>query len=125
MLSAKVYGDWNMADGKVYHNRKWCEIVGVDTMLDHHTKEAFVDYVHPEDRERVREKLNKAVENDEPYYSEHRLVRTDGTIIWVLDRGALVYDDSSDGPVRMLGSILNVTKRKQVETSFISGKRSL
>ncbi len=114
--------DWNMADGKVYHNRKWCEIVGVDTMLDHHTKEAFVDYVHPEDRERVREKLNKAVENDEPYYSEHRLVRTDGTIIWVLDRGALVYDDSSDGPVRMLGSILNVTKRKQVEQALSQEK---
>jgi len=70
----------------------------------------------------VQERLNNAVLNDDPYYSEHRLVRVDGTTIWVLDRGALVYDDSSDGPVRMIGSILNVTKRKRVEEALSQEK---
>jgi diguanylate cyclase (GGDEF)-like protein/PAS domain S-box-containing protein len=114
--------DWNMHDGNVYHNRKWCEIVGVDPMLGQHTKEAFMDFIHDEDRQMVQERLNNAVLNDEPYYSEHRLVRADGTVIWVLDRGALVYDDSSDGPVRMIGSILNVTKRKRVEEALSQEK---
>ena len=114
--------DWNMKDKRVYHNRKWCEIVGVDSMLEYHNKEAFNQFVHPDDREKVNACLNYALENDEPYYSEHRILRTDGTIIWVLDRGALVYDDSSDGPVRMIGSILNVTRRKETEEALSKEK---
>lgn len=74
------------------------------------------DAVHPDDRgifdSRV-EKLNAG----ERTTLEYRIIRTDGTSRWVLDRSHFVYDHSKDSttPVRIDGIITDITKRKTAE----------
>jgi PAS domain S-box-containing protein len=77
------------ADGEefVYVNPAFEEIWGmaVETLYDEPM--AFVDAVHPEDRERVREAFRSLPE--EPYDEEFRIVRPDGEVRWIHARGTL------------------------------------
>jgi PAS domain S-box-containing protein len=71
--------------------------------------------VHPEDRERVEQSLEAAIAGSgETWSAECRFLRGDGQYAYVLDRG-YVMRDSSGRAVRMIGAMMDITARKQVE----------
>ena len=71
--------------------------------------------VHPEDRERVESSLQTAIAGGgETWSAEYRFLRGDGQYSYVLDRG-YVMRDSSGRAVRMIGAMMDITARKQVE----------
>ncbi|PQO46916.1 PAS domain S-box protein [Blastopirellula marina] len=70
--------------------------------------------IHPEDRERVIEGIHKAIESgQERWTDEYRFQKADGDYAYVIDRGRIVRID--DKPVRMVGSMLDLTERKRNE----------
>lgn len=74
----------------------------------------FLDYVHPADRERTRAALDKSVREGVPYIGEYRIRRRDGREIVLSERGDMEYD--ADGqPVRMRGTVQDITERKKAE----------
>jgi PAS domain S-box-containing protein len=75
---------------------------------------AFVDTVHPEDRERVVQAYNDAVVNHSLYEVEHRLLFPDGRVKHILERGEPQYD-AEGKPVRFIGTSLDITERKQAQ----------
>ncbi len=76
---------------------------------------AFVDAVHPEDRDRV---LAAVAEHEEKGFDEeYRIVRPDGSIRWIWDRGFLVRD--ADGNVqRVAGIAQDITERTLSEAAL-------
>lgn len=110
-LTLEVTGEgiWEWkADNTVKHNRKWCQIIGLNEEYITHHVDDYVARIHPEDREIVVEKLNDAIKNQELFHHTYRMVRTDGKAIWVEDRGVAVVN--SDGEfVRMIGSLNEIT----------------
>ncbi|WP_226011295.1 PAS domain S-box protein [Halomicrobium salinisoli] len=70
-----------------------------------------IDYYHPEDRERIREAVRRAIEEGEPYDVEARLVTDDGEQRWVRSIGEPVREDGEVVTVR--GSILDITEPKE------------
>jgi diguanylate cyclase (GGDEF)-like protein/PAS domain S-box-containing protein len=70
--------------------------------------------VHPDDRERVLAELATAAAAGAPVSTEYRIVRPDGSIVWVLDESAVVHDGDAGRPCRQ-GYLLDMTAHRRVE----------
>src|SRR5262249_14255551 len=78
------------------------------------TTDAFYELVYPDDREAVRQANAAARDRDCPLDIEHRIVRPDGTVRWVHERGSLIRD-AVGRPVRLIGTAQDITERRQLE----------
>jgi PAS domain S-box-containing protein len=74
------------------------------------TYEAFLDSIHPNDREFVNSAYTESVKNHTPYDIVHRLLLKDGTVKYVNDRCETYYDDAGK-PFRSIGTVQNITER--------------
>ncbi len=115
--------DWNISENTVQHNKAWCNILGIGEEKLLHNLEFFSERIHPEDKDKVFEKVDYALKTGTKYESQHRLMKMDGSIIWVSDRGAVVENDESGNPLRMLGSISDITDKKIIEEQLIKAKQ--
>ncbi len=79
--------------------------------------EAFLDGIHPEDREMVNTAYNESVKNREPYNIVHRLLMKDGRIKYVNERCETFYD-AVDKPVRSVGTVQDITEQKRREAEL-------
>ena len=107
--------DWDVVRGTVRHNPKWCELLGLDVSHSEHDINVLESLIHPDDRGSVFASLQRALQEDDVYDHEHRMIRADGQQIWVTDRGRVVERDGEGNPLRMAGSIADTTSRKVAE----------
>lgn len=70
--------------------------------------------IHPDDQDRVEAADLESNRTGEPFSLEYRMIRKDGSILWVLDEGRLVSTD--EGP-RWVGVTLDITARKEAEAA--------
>jgi PAS domain S-box-containing protein len=78
------------------------------------TLQSLIDRVHPEDRKRVTAARSEAIARLGSYEDEFRIVLANGQTRWISAHGETLGD--SDGkPVRMIGTNLDITKRKEQE----------
>lgn len=110
--------DWNLVDNRVKHNIAWCSLLGLDASFLEHELRVFTDFIYPEDVERVQAHIRNCIEGNSVYVSEHRMVRKDGQVIWVVDRGNVVERDAEGHALRMVGSFTDVTDRKSAEAAL-------
>jgi PAS domain S-box-containing protein len=84
------------------------EQVGPDATWWHET-------IHPEDRDRVIADIHAAIDRGaESWSAEYRYRRADGSFALVFDRGYVLRD--ADGrATRMIGAMMDITQRKQLE----------
>ena len=78
------------------------------------TVDAFYACLHQDDRDAVRAASRAAVEGGVPYDIEHRVLRPDGTVRWVHEQ-ANILRDAHGRPRRMIGTVQDVTDRRQLE----------
>lgn len=77
----------------------------------------FASLIHPDDRQAVGRAIEKAIETREPYILEYRLIRADGALRWVYEKGQGIFDD--DGRVLWLaGAIFDITNRKEASEAL-------
>lgn len=74
----------------------------------------FLDYVHPDDRDRVRAIQDKSLNEGAPYNAEYRLRRVDGREIIISEHGEMEHD-AQGRPLRMRGIAQDITERKAAE----------
>lgn len=103
--------DWDLRSDLVTHNTKWCDLFRLDDSRLQHPIEVFVDMIYPDDRPEVELCLRQALEGDGHYEHEHRMMRRDGTVMHVFDRGEVVERDDAGNPTRMAGAVTDVTDR--------------
>jgi PAS domain S-box-containing protein len=76
--------------------------------------DAFLNLIHPEDREAVNQAYNNSIRTREPYEIVHRLLIPDGRVKYVQEHGETFY--APDGaPVRLVGLVQDITERKLSE----------
>jgi PAS domain S-box-containing protein len=78
------------------------------------TSERYMEALHPDDRERVKQAVSEALANHREYDTEYRTVWRDESIHWISAKGRGYYD-AERKPVRMSGVVLDITERKQAE----------
>lgn len=106
--------DWHVPTGKVFHNRQWYQSLLYSEEEVPDTLEAFEALVHPDDRQLVFDRIASLLKGvSAAYHSEHRLVRKDGKHIWVQDRGQVVERDAQGQPVRVVGSLADISFQKE------------
>lgn len=74
----------------------------------------FMNFVHPEDRQRLEQITRRAIEEHLPYTSEYRVVLRDGSVRWMVGRGDVVRD-AQGNPTHLVGVTMDVTQRKVAE----------
>ncbi|HLF35677.1 MAG TPA: ATP-binding protein [Cyclobacteriaceae bacterium] len=107
--------DWDLKNNKIYHGQRWKEMLGYSGNDNLNISiDDFYNHVHPGDVGMVKEALKQHFEKKVPYNIEYRIKTKDGDYEWFYDAGKAIWD-ASDKPVRMVGSIINVTSRKKDE----------
>jgi PAS domain S-box-containing protein len=76
---------------------------------------AWLDTVHPADRDRVREAFYERALAEGRYDVEYRILRPDGSVRWVHDRGRPVAGPGDEAPRRLAGLASDVTARHEAE----------
>lgn len=107
--------DWDIPNNIVHNNLRWMEILGLPPELLSHAVEDFQRFLHPADRSWVMQRIQACLDSGEAYVCEFRMIRGDGREIWVEDRGQVVERDAHGRPSRMVGSISDISARKQAE----------
>jgi PAS domain S-box-containing protein len=91
------------------------ELSGYDStdFLDDRSQ-SFLSITHPEDYPQVQSAIQEGLSRRLPYVADYRVVRRDGTVRWVHEKGQAAFD--STGRVSWLdGVIFDITERKQQE----------
>lgn len=78
------------------------------------TWDHFLDKVHPEDRYMIKDVLNRAVHDGQIASVEYRIVLPDGSIRWVISRGAL-SSRAGNSATCLMGATADITRRKESE----------
>jgi PAS domain S-box-containing protein len=104
--------DHDLRTGDSYFSPLYRAITQVQS--DNLTLAEWLALVHPDDRGRVEQSVNSAIATAEPYHYEYRIRWPDGSIHWLEVHG-LVEKDEQDRPMRLTGTMRDVTERKQVE----------
>lgn len=105
--------DWDVASGHLAHNDRWFRILGFEAGdIDDHV-DAFSRQLHPDDKSVVWERIQRLLDGSDTHYSsEHRMLRKDGAVIWVLDRGRVVQRDAQGRAVRVVGAYSDISERR-------------
>jgi len=119
-------GNW---DRDIVNNQLWWSdeiyrIFGLEPQEFDATYEAFLSHVHPDDREFVKQAANEALYEHKPYSIDHRIVRPDGAER-IVHEHAEVIQNADNNPVRMRGTVQDVTAQKQAEEKILDGQRQL
>jgi PAS domain S-box-containing protein len=103
-----------------YVSDHWRTITGLSLAQALHDR--WQTGIHPGDRERVRAAWQQAVHGGAPFRSEHRFRRPDGTVRWVL--GQALPEIDGEGDFRgHVGTITDITDRKQAERALVESER--
>ncbi len=81
--------------------------------------------VHPDDREEVQRALNHAVSEAKPYAIDFKIVRPDGSVRNIHGRGDIIFDPKTHKPLRVVGSVQDVTDRVEAEIRLHNANRDL
>jgi PAS domain S-box-containing protein len=108
---------WNIATGEDFHSPRYRELLGyaADELPD--TEDGFEAIVHPDDLPRVNAAQQAHLLRHGPYNIELRLRTKHGDYRWFISRGQAEWDPAGR-PLRMSGSITDITERKQAEAAL-------
>ena len=109
--------EWSVATGELLWSDEMYRIFGREAQSHALTYDAFLAHVHPEDREMVRACSDATLESETPYALEFRIVRPDGEVRHVY-RDAQTERDARGRPSRVVGTLQDITDRKQAELAL-------
>lgn len=100
----------------IIFNRRWGAMLGFQPKELQANFEVWREHLHPDDREAVLKAFFDHLDGYTPFYQAmHRMIRADGRITWVLDRGRLVERDEQGRPLRVMGTHIDITHEKEYE----------
>ncbi len=90
------------------------DILGYSLSQWHSDPSFFVDHLHPQDRDRVRDAQRLAREKGEPLEIEYRIISNSGRVVWLQDSYTTVRDEAGR-PWYAQGFAVDITARKEAE----------
>ena len=107
--------DWNVETGTVRWSGRVEPLFGLPPGGFGGTYEAYLELIHPDDRPRMEKAIGDALAGDSPDYEvRHRIAADDGEERWVEGQGRVEHDDAGR-PVRMMGTVRDITERQREE----------
>jgi diguanylate cyclase (GGDEF)-like protein/PAS domain S-box-containing protein len=111
--------DWDLLAASMHVSERWKTLLGYDDEFASDRPDAWFDLVHPDDVERLRREIDHHLTGGSPQFeNEHRIRHADGEWRWVLTRG-LTTRNRAGAPVRITGSLSDVTERRNAQQRLI------
>ncbi|MDD2610041.1 MAG: EAL domain-containing protein [Giesbergeria sp.] len=111
--TADTVWDWNVRSGHIWWSDSYRTLFGMTAEQAMPNADAWAQRVHPTERARIVKALYGAIQGqDTAWMAEYRIVRDDGSTIWVQDRGFVIRDASGQA-LRMVGGIRDISADKQ------------
>lgn len=104
--------------GKLTWSAETCRIFGLGPEEFDGRIHTFLTFVHPEDLEEVRSATALAIQNNETYSIDHRIVLRDGTLKWVHEQGKVTVDQEGRA-IMLVGIVQDITGRKEAEHEIL------
>ncbi len=109
-------GSWNtnIQRNEVSWSDQVYRLFGLEKQEFDGKRSTFFSFVHPEDRQLVIDASLDTVSNGTPYDIDHRVIRPDGTIIWVNEQAEAILDEKGN-VIGLTGTVQDITERKRSE----------
>jgi len=99
------------SDGQLIWSKEVYEIFGLNKENFDGQVDTFFERVHPDDRQAVKKASQEVIKGQSSYDLDHRIIRPDGTLVWLHQRAELIHD--GDGkPSKLIGVVKDITERK-------------
>jgi len=107
--------DWNIQDGSITWNDQHFVLLGLEPENKLVNVDFFMQFVHPDDQNDIKQSLHKAVRETAVYHAEYRVILPPkNEIRWMSGYGRAMGDGHQDAK-RMVGVIYDITERKRLE----------
>lgn len=116
--------EWDIKQGAIWWSDEIYRIFGLEPQAFQPSYDAFLERVHPDDRAMLQEAVNLSLTQNVPYRCMHRIVLLDGTVSYVLEEGEIERDEDQN-PIKMLGTVHDITERKKSEILLAEKEGSL
>ena len=118
--------DWNPQTNEIIYDERSQRMLGYEPdEIPHHVTNGFMKLMHPDDQARVTAIAMDHLHGSTPLYeAEFRLRAKNGDWLWFLGRGRVTQRDERDRPVRITGTHMDITTRKQAEAALIAAKQA-
>jgi PAS domain S-box-containing protein len=116
--------DWDIKTGELFWSDRIAPLFGYEEGETETSYDNFLKVIHPDDKTMVQEAIRAAIEREEPYEIEHRVIWPDGSVHWLLELGS-VYHDVDGNAEKMLGTVMNIHNRKVSELKLKDSQERL
>lgn len=108
--------DLNVQTGEAIVNAEYATMLGYDPITFEETNQAWLERLHPDDKERVTQTYLDYIDGHiEEYRVEFRQRTSSGDWLWILSLGCLVERDEYGAPLRMLGTHTDISEQKKAQ----------
>lgn len=112
--------EWDMQAEKIFRNENLLDMIGYP-MEETKGLSWWIRRIHPEDRDRVSNKIKKTIDHNEiSWEDEYRFKCADGIYKYINDRGFIVYENGL--PVKMIGSLQDITAFRNLKDQLLEEK---
>jgi PAS domain S-box-containing protein len=116
--------DWNILTNETYESQNLKRMLGIENADPNAVYSNFSDRLHPDDKEESERATKTHLARLGPYDTELRLRHGNGEYLWMHAYGQAQWDDNGV-PVRMAGSITDITARKKADERREVAERAL
>ncbi len=110
--------DWDIATGEVLRSARLEELLGFAEGELGRRYDDWDERIHRDDSAQDQAAMRAHHEGRTPHYAnEHRMRTKDGQWKWFLERGLVVSRDAAGRPLRMIGTVTDISERKAVEAT--------
>lgn len=104
---------WNIIEDKLVWSDEVYKIFGVSKENFNTSYYSFLKMIHPEDRLHVEESVARGLRENASYVIEYRICTPSGEVRIIYEQNEVHFE--ADKPVKMTGTVTDVTERKLAE----------
>ncbi|MFH1076295.1 MAG: PAS domain S-box protein [Pseudomonadota bacterium] len=106
--------NWDIQKNQFHWSEQAYRVFGFTPEQSGATYDAFMNFVYTDDKGLVEQCIKDALYHKTPYRLDHRIVLPDGSVRFVHQQAEVMYDNNGN-PMRMIGTVQDITRRKHVE----------
>lgn len=119
--------DWNIITGEKYYTPRFKELLGYhdSTITNEELQKKFPQMLVPGEWKRMEAAMKAHLKHGAPYDLEYEIILDSGDRRWFRSRAHAIWDEKTGKPLRMVGSLRDITRRRLAEKQLAASQKLL